>query len=45
MFKSGKLWPYAIAISIALVFSFCIATVMVIKSAFIQKSDIYMTIY
>jgi nitrogen fixation protein FixH len=45
MFKSGKLWPYAIAISIALVFSFCIATVMVTKSASIQKSDIYMTTY
>jgi nitrogen fixation protein FixH len=45
MIKSGKLWPYALGISITLVFSFCVATVIVTQKASIQKSDIYMTNY
>lgn len=45
MFKSGKLWPYAIGIAITLVFSFCVGTVIVANKASVQKSDIYMTNY
>jgi len=45
MIKNGKIWPYAIGISIALVFSFCIATVVVTHQASVQESDVYMTNY
>ncbi len=45
MFENGKIWPYAIGISIALVFSFCVATVIITQKASIQQSDIYMTSY
>ena len=43
--SSGKIWPYAIGLSIALVFSFCVATVVITQKASIQNSDIYMTSY
>jgi len=43
--KSGKLWPFAIGTAVTLVFSFCVATVMVTGKANIQPSDDYMTSY
>jgi nitrogen fixation protein FixH len=43
--NSGRLWPYAIAIAITMVFGFCVATVMVTSKADIQQSDAYMTNY
>jgi len=43
--KSGKLWPFAIAAAITMVFGFCVATVMVTNTANIQQSDNYMTSY
>ncbi len=43
--SDGKIWPYAVAIAISLVFSFCVATVIITQKASIQKSDIYMTNY
>ncbi|MCD6191767.1 MAG: FixH family protein [Sulfurimonas sp.] len=44
-FSSGRIWPYAIGISITLVFGFCVTTVMVTSSANIQPSELYMTHY
>jgi nitrogen fixation protein FixH len=43
--KSGKAWPYAIALAITLVFGFCVATVMVTSKADLQVSDVYMRSY
>jgi nitrogen fixation protein FixH len=43
--KSGRLWPYGIAIAITMVFGFCVATVMVTSKADVQESDAYMTNY
>lgn len=43
--SSGRIWPYAIGISITLVFGFCVATIMVTQKAHIQESDAYMTHY
>lgn len=43
--SSGRIWPYAIGISITMVFGFCVATIMVTSSANIQESDAYMTHY
>jgi len=43
--SSGRIWPYAIGISITMVFGFCVATIMVTQSANIQESDAYMTHY
>ncbi len=43
--NSGRIWPYAIGISITMVFGFCVATIMVTQSANIQESDAYMTHY
>jgi hypothetical protein len=40
-----NVWPYAIGISIALVFSFCVATIVVTAKAPVQESDIYMAKY
>ena len=45
LLKSGRLWPIAIGGAIILVFSFCVATVVVTSKADIQKSDAYMTSY
>lgn len=43
--SNGRIWPYAISISIIMVFGFCVATVVVTQKASIQNSDIYMTSY
>ena len=43
--SSGRVWPYAIGISITMVFGFCVATIVVTQSANIQESDAYMTHY
>jgi nitrogen fixation protein FixH len=43
--SSGKIWPIAIGISIALVFSLGIGTIIVTGKADIQLSDSYMTNY
>jgi len=43
--SSGRIWPYAIGISITMVFGFCVATIMVTQKANIQESDAYMTHY
>jgi cell division protein FtsX len=43
--SSGRIWPYAIGISITIVFGFCVATIMVTQKANIQESDAYMTHY
>jgi len=43
--SNGRVWPYAIATAIILVFSFCVATIVVTQKANIQESDAYMTHY
>jgi len=43
--QSGRVWPYAIGISITLVFGFCVATIVVTSKADIQESNAYMTYY
>ena len=43
--SSGKVWPYAIGISIILVFGGCIATIMVAVKLPVEKSDTYMMGY
>ncbi len=43
--KSGKLWPYGIALAIMGVFLLGVWTIMVTSSANIQESDAYMTNY
>jgi len=43
--SNGRIWPYAISISIIMVFGFCVATVIVTQKVSIQNSDIYMTSY
>jgi len=43
--SSGRIWPYAIGLSITVVFGFCVATIMVTQKAHIQESDVYMTHY
>jgi len=43
--SNGRIWPYTIAILIAMVFSFCVGTVYVVSQSPIQKSDLYMTSY
>ena len=42
---SARIWPYAIGISIVMVFGFCVTTVMVTSSANIQETNEYMTNY
>ncbi|RLA74545.1 MAG: hypothetical protein DRG78_21220 [Epsilonproteobacteria bacterium] len=44
-FSNGRIWPYAISIMIIMVFSFCVATIVVTASANIQMSDMYMKSY
>jgi len=44
-FSNGRIWPYAISIMIMMVFSFCVATIVVTANANIQKSDMYMKSY
>lgn len=43
--SSGRIWPYAIGLSITMVFGFCVATIVVTQKAHIQESDAYMTHY
>jgi len=43
--SSGRVWPYAIAIAITLVFGFCVTTIFVTESTNVQESDAYMTHY
>ncbi|MCW8837426.1 MAG: FixH family protein [Thiovulaceae bacterium] len=42
---SGKIWPYAIGISIMLIFGACVATVVTAAKLPVQKSDTYMMGY
>ena len=43
--SSGKIWPYAIAGAVTMVFGFCVSTIFVTSKAYIQESDAYMTKY
>jgi hypothetical protein len=43
--SNGRIWPYAIGLSITAVFGFCVATIIVTQKAHIQQSDAYMTHY
>ena len=43
--SNGRIWPYAIGLSITLVFGFCVATIVVTQTANIQESDAYMLQY
>ena len=43
--SNGRIWPYAIGISIVLVFGACVATVMVAGKLPVEKSDTYMMGY
>jgi len=43
--SNGRIWPYAIGTSITLVFSFCVATIVVTQSTNLQPSDNYMSYY
>ena len=44
-FSNGRIWPYAIATMIAMVFGLCVHTVYIANQLPVQKSDIYMTSY
>lgn len=43
--SNGRIWPYTIAVMIVLVFSFCVATVIITVNADVQMSDMYMDDY
>lgn len=43
--SNGRIWPYAIGISIVLVFGACIGTVVVANKLPVEKSDTYMMGY
>lgn len=43
--SSGKIWPYAISVSIALIVCAGIATIVIAVKAPVEKSDIYMMDY
>jgi len=43
--SNGKIWPYAIGISIIFIFGACIATIVVATKLPVEKSDLYMTDY
>ncbi len=43
--NSGRIWPYAIAASIILVFGFCVATVVITQQRPVEESDTYMMSY
>lgn len=43
--SNGKIWPYAIGISIVLIFGACVATVIVASTLPVQKSDKFMMDY
>lgn len=43
--SNGRIWPYAIGISIVLVFGACIGTIVVANKLPVEKSDTYMMGY
>ncbi len=43
--SSGRIWPYAIGISITLVFGACVATIVITNKMPVEKSDTYMMGY
>ena len=43
--SNGRIWPYAISISIILVFGACVATIIVANKLPVEKSDTYMMGY
>lgn len=43
--SNGRIWPYAIATAIAMVFSFCVRTVYVTSKHHINESNLYMEGY
>ena len=43
--SNGRIWPYAIAGAITMVFGFCVTTIIVTHTTHIQESDAYMTKY
>jgi nitrogen fixation protein FixH len=43
--SNGKIWPYAIAISILIVFGFAVTTIIVTSTMPVEKSDEYMMYY
>jgi len=43
--SSGKIWPYAISISILFIFGACVATIIVANKLPVEKSDTYMMGY
>jgi len=43
--SNGKIWPYAIGISIILVFGACVGTIVVTSKMPVEKSDTYMMGY
>lgn len=43
--SNGKIWPYAIGISIVFIFGACVATIVVASSLPVQKSDKFMMDY
>ncbi len=43
--SSGKIWPYAISMSIALIFGASVVTVVIATSSPVEKSDAYMMDY
>jgi hypothetical protein len=45
LINSGRIWPYSIAFAIALVFSFCVATVYITSKGHINESNLYMEGY
>jgi hypothetical protein len=45
LINSGRIWPYSIAFAIAMVFSFCVATVYITSQGHINESNLYMDGY
>ncbi|WP_294960806.1 FixH family protein [Sulfurimonas sp.] len=43
--SNGKIWPYAIGTSIALVFGACVATIIITSTLPVENSDTYMMGY
>jgi len=42
---NGKIWPYSIAVAIAMVFLFCVATVYITSKSHINESNLFMDGY
>lgn len=45
LFASGRVWPYAIGISIIFIFGACVATIVVASKLPVSKADTYMMGY